>query len=47
MTNIIYEYTNKHGNSPYAQWLSGLRDARAKAKIIIQVDKMELGCLET
>jgi putative addiction module killer protein len=31
------------GKSPYASWLKGLRDIRAKAKIILQVDKMELG----
>ncbi len=43
MTNIINEYTDEKGKSPYAEWLSGLRDARAKAKIIMQVDKMELG----
>ena len=43
MTNTINEYTDEQGKSPYAQWLNGLRDARAKAKIIMQVDKMELG----
>jgi len=43
MINTINEYTNKQGKSPYAEWLFGLRDARAKAKIIMQVDKMELG----
>lgn len=43
MTNTINEYTDEQGKSPYAQWLNSLRDARAKAKIIMQVDKMELG----
>lgn len=43
MTNTVNEYTDEQGKSPYAQWLLGLRDARAKAKIIMQVDKMELG----
>lgn len=43
MTNIINEYTDERGKSPYAGWLGSLRDARAKAKIIMQVDKMELG----
>jgi len=42
-TITINEYTDEQGRSPYAQWLRGLRDARAKAKIIMQVDKMELG----
>jgi putative addiction module killer protein len=43
MTNTINEYTDEQGKSPYAQWLNSLRDARTKAKIIMQVDKMELG----
>lgn len=43
MTNTINEYTDEQGKSPYAQWLNSLRDSRAKAKIIMQVDKMELG----
>ncbi|BFM04870.1 type II toxin-antitoxin system RelE/ParE family toxin [Halioxenophilus aromaticivorans] len=42
-TNIIHEYTDSQGKSPYADWLRGLRDNRAKAKIIMRVDKMELG----
>lgn len=42
-TATVKEYTDEQGKSPYAQWLGGLRDARAKAKIIMQVDKMELG----
>ena len=43
MINTINEYTDEQGRSPYAQWLNSLRDARAKAKVIMQVDKMELG----
>ena len=43
MKLTINEYTDARGKSPYASWLNGLRDARAKAKIILQVDKMELG----
>nr|VFK46950.1 MAG: putative addiction module killer protein [Candidatus Kentron sp. TC]VFK51082.1 MAG: putative addiction module killer protein [Candidatus Kentron sp. TC]VFK62097.1 MAG: putative addiction module killer protein [Candidatus Kentron sp. TC] len=41
--NSINEYTDEKGKSPYADWLRGLRDIRAKAKIIMQVDKMEVG----
>jgi putative addiction module killer protein len=44
--NIIDEYTNESGISPYAQWMEKLRDKRAKAKIILQVDKMELGLFD-
>ncbi len=43
MTNIINEYTDKQGNSPYADWLGSLRDVCAKAKIIMRVDRMEIG----
>lgn len=43
MTNTINEYTDEQGKSPYAQWLGNLRDGRAKAKILMRVDKMELG----
>lgn len=39
----IYEYTDEGGGSPYARWLDGLRDAGAKARIILQVDRMSLG----
>lgn len=43
MINIINEYTDERGKSPYAEWLASLRDVRARAKIIMQVDRMELG----
>lgn len=43
MKHTINEYTDAKGKSPYATWLNGLRDARAKARIILQVDRMELG----
>ena len=42
MINTISEYTDERGKSPYAEWLHSLRDVRAKAKIIMQVDKIEL-----
>lgn len=43
MKNTINEYTDEKEKSPYAQWLRNLRETKAKAKIIMQVDKMELG----
>lgn len=39
----VHEFVDKNGKSPYQDWLMSLRDARARAKIIIQVDRMELG----
>jgi hypothetical protein len=32
MINTINEYTDEKGKSPYAEWLRGLRDVRAKAR---------------
>ena len=43
--NRVIEYTDEHGRSPYGEWLAGLRDNRAKARVIMQVDRMELGLL--
>ena len=43
MKNTINEYLDASGKSPYAEWLSQLRDAKTRAKIIMRVDKMELG----
>ena len=43
MANQINEYIDEKGNSPYADWLSKIRDAKTKAKIMIRVDRMELG----
>nr|VFK39914.1 MAG: hypothetical protein BECKTC1821D_GA0114238_100747 [Candidatus Kentron sp. TC]VFK42828.1 MAG: hypothetical protein BECKTC1821E_GA0114239_102142 [Candidatus Kentron sp. TC] len=41
--NSIDEDTDEKGNSPYADWPRGPRDTRAKARIIMQRDKMEVG----
>ena len=43
MTNTIIELKDEYGRSYYAQWLQGIKDPKAKARIILQVDKMELG----
>lgn len=43
MNNNISEYTDASGRSPYAIWLDNLREVRARARIILQMDKMELG----
>lgn len=39
MLNRIDEYTDEQDKSPYAEWLTSLRDARAKARIVMQVDR--------
>lgn len=38
VVNIINEYTDEHGNSPYAEWLDNLSDEVARAKIARRVD---------
>ncbi len=43
MRCTVNEYRDIFGRRPYARWLSRLRDPKARAKIILQVDKMELG----
>ena len=43
VVNVINEYVDEEGRSPYAEWLMRLKDIRARAKVILQVDKMELG----
>ncbi|MCU7921037.1 MAG: type II toxin-antitoxin system RelE/ParE family toxin [Candidatus Thiodiazotropha sp. (ex Epidulcina cf. delphinae)] len=45
MIYTVNEYLDENGRSPYDEWLSSLRDARAKAKVISGVDRMELGNL--
>jgi putative addiction module killer protein len=43
MKNTVNEYIDDSGKSLYADWLKNLRDTKAKAKIMMQADKMELG----
>ena len=43
ISNIIHEYLDSGDRSPYGSWLASLSDPRAKAKVIMQVDRMELG----
>tara|TARA_R110002073_G_scaffold112716_5_gene249583 strand:+ start:645 stop:863 length:219 start_codon:yes stop_codon:yes gene_type:complete len=46
MTNkecVVNEYIDERGRSPYADWIDSLRDRRTQAKVILQVDKLELG----
>ena len=43
MANTVNEYTDVDGKSPYDSWLKSLRDKCAIARIIMHVDRMELG----
>lgn len=45
MIYTVNEYIDENGHSPYAEWLNSLRDARARAKVMSYVDRMELGNL--
>jgi len=39
----VHEFIDENGRSPYKVWLESLGDKRAQAKIILQIDRMELG----
>lgn len=43
VTRKAHEYILKDGKKPYSDWLLGLRDKRAAAKIVTAVRKMEAG----
>lgn len=38
-------YVTSDGDSPFEDWLSGLRDAKARAKIRVRLDRVRLGNL--
>jgi putative addiction module killer protein len=41
----IEEYVTADGRSPFGEWLSGLRDRRAQARILARLDRVQLGNL--
>ncbi len=43
MNNLINEYITPDNKAPYSIWIDGLKDKVGKARIIFQVDRMELG----
>lgn len=43
MINSINEYITPDSKLPYSAWLDGLKDKIGKARIISQVDRIELG----
>lgn len=43
MDNIINEYVCPNGTCPYAEWLGSLKDKIGKARIMLQVDRLEIG----
>ena len=43
LINTIFAYTDEQDNCPYEEWLQSLNDKRAYSKILMQVDRMELG----
>lgn len=36
-------YRDRRGVSPFEQWLARLRDERARARILVQLDRLSLG----
>jgi putative addiction module killer protein len=41
----IEEYVTETGESPFAEWLKGLRDIQAKKKILVRIRRASLGNL--
>lgn len=41
----IEEYTTEDGRSPFGDWLKGLRDRQAQARILARLDRVQLGNL--
>lgn len=45
MPRVLYQYVAAGGLCPFRDWLHGLRDSRARAKIRIRLDRVKLGNL--
>jgi putative addiction module killer protein len=39
----LRRYVTREGNDVFGEWLAKLKDARAKAKIVIRLDRVALG----
>jgi len=39
----ICEYITPNGKSPFGEWLSNLRDSKAKAKILTRLNRVSVG----
>lgn len=41
----LREYTTEDGQSPFANWLNGLRDRQARARVRIRLERVAMGNL--
>ena len=39
----IRRYRTAHGREPFTEWISGLRDRQAQARIQVRLERLELG----
>ena len=42
MVHLVY-YLSKGGNSPFLNWLEGLKDKKARAIIKVRLDRVRIG----
>lgn len=43
MSTTILKYETGDGRVPLDEWLSNLRDRRAKSRVLVRLDRLELG----
>ena len=41
----VEEYLTADGRAPFAEWLNGLRDVRARARVRVRLDRLSAGNL--
>ena len=45
MTMLMLRYQTAEGRVPLSEWLDGLRDGRARARIVARIDRLSIGLL--
>ena len=45
LPRTVEVYVDLHGRAPFSEWLEGLRDRSARARIRVRIDRLRLGNL--